>query len=74
MSYLEFPFGQKTQIMFYLEFFFEQEADNVLSTTLFKGEKALFDIWVHYPPHPLQEQEPQGDRKWIKSFPILMVS
>ncbi|XP_068249808.1 ribonuclease 3-like [Palaemon carinicauda] len=48
-----------------------EEADSVLSTTLFKGEDQLYSIWVNYPPHPLQEQEPHGDRKWIKAFPIL---
>ncbi|XP_066984255.1 ribonuclease 3 [Macrobrachium rosenbergii] len=48
-----------------------EEADSVLSTTLFKGEDQLYGIWVNYPPHPLQEQEPHGDRKWIKAFPIL---
>ncbi|KAG0728396.1 Ribonuclease 3 [Chionoecetes opilio] len=51
-----------------------EEADKVLSSTLFKGESVLHNIWVHYPSHPIQEQEPQGDRKWIKSFPILTVS
>ncbi|XP_047476126.1 ribonuclease 3-like isoform X1 [Penaeus chinensis] len=48
-----------------------EEADSVLSSTLFKGEDLLHNIWVNYPPHPIQMQEPQGDRKWIKSFPIL---
>lgn len=28
-------------------------------------------IWVNYPPHPLQEQEPLGDRKWIDQYPML---
>ncbi|XP_050736665.1 ribonuclease 3-like [Eriocheir sinensis] len=49
-----------------------EEADKVLSSTLFKKEPVLLNIWVHYPLHPIQEQEPEGDRKWIKSFPILM--
>lgn len=30
-----------------------------------------FQVWVNYPPHPLQEQEPLGDRKWIESYPVL---
>ncbi|KAG7175889.1 ribonuclease 3-like 1 [Homarus americanus] len=47
------------------------EADKVLSSTLFKNE----DVPQHLgelptTPH-IQEQEPQGDRKWIKAFPIL---
>lgn len=27
--------------------------------------------WLNYPPHPLQEQEPFGDRKWIESYQTL---
>lgn len=57
-----------------LLFLCKQEADKVLSSTLFKHEQLLHNIWVNYPPHPIQEQEPQGDRKWINAFPLLMVS
>ena len=46
-------------------------ADRVFSNTLFMEEKDLLDVWVNYPPHPLQEQELGGDRKWISSFPLL---
>uniref|UniRef100_A0A1B6EBR2 RNase III domain-containing protein n=1 Tax=Clastoptera arizonana TaxID=38151 RepID=A0A1B6EBR2_9HEMI len=46
-------------------------ADKVFGETLFKGESELLREWVDYPPHPLQEQEPLGDRKWISSFPTL---
>lgn len=46
-------------------------ADKVFGETLFKNEPHLLDIWVNYPPHPLQEQEPLGDRRWIPSFPLL---
>ena len=46
-------------------------ADKVFSNTLFINEKELLDVWVNYPPHPLQEQELGGDRKWIASFPLL---
>ncbi len=46
-------------------------ADKVFSNTLFMDEKDLLDVWVNYPPHPLQEQELGGDRKWISSFPLL---
>ncbi|CAL4099996.1 unnamed protein product [Meganyctiphanes norvegica] len=48
-----------------------EEADKVFSATLFLGEELEHDIWVNYPPHPLQEQEPNGDRKWMEHFPIL---
>ena len=36
-------------------------------------DERLLSIWQNYPPHPLQEQEPQGDRKWIDKFPRLQV-
>lgn len=45
-------------------------ADKVFSQTLFM-EPELLDVWMNYPPHPLQEQEPGGDRKWISSVPVL---
>ncbi|KAL1429496.1 hypothetical protein MTO96_016127 [Rhipicephalus appendiculatus] len=45
-------------------------ADRVFSTTLF-SEPDLLDVWINYPPHPLQEQVPEGDRKWIGSVPLL---
>ncbi|KAB7506877.1 Ribonuclease 3 [Armadillidium nasatum] len=48
-----------------------EAADAVFSATLFRGEEELHTIWVNYKPHPLQEQEPQGDRRWIETFPIL---
>lgn len=51
-----------------------QVADKVFAETLFKQDLDLLDIWVNYPPHPLQEQEPLGDRKWIPSFELLQVS
>lgn len=46
-------------------------AGKVFSNTLFMSEKDLLHVWVNYPPHPLQEQELGGDRKWIGSFPLL---
>ncbi|XP_046992547.1 ribonuclease 3 isoform X1 [Schistocerca americana] len=46
-------------------------ADKVFSETLFKEDLDLLDVWVNYPPHPLQEQEPMGDRKWIPAFELL---
>jgi ribonuclease-3 len=51
-----------------------QIADKVFAETLFKQDPDLLDVWVNYPPHPLQEQEPLGDRKWIPSFELLQVS
>jgi hypothetical protein len=51
-----------------------QVADKVFAETLFKQDPDLLDVWVNYPPHPLQEQEPLGDRKWIPSFELLQVS
>jgi ribonuclease-3 len=48
-------------------------ADRVFSETYFAKHKHLLDVWTNYPPHPLQEQEPDGDRKWIPTFPVLQV-
>ncbi|GFU28545.1 ribonuclease 3 [Nephila pilipes] len=45
-------------------------ADKVFSATLFP-EPELQEVWKNYPLHPLQEQEPDGDRKWIESVPLL---
>lgn len=46
-------------------------ADRVFGKTFFGDSLELHDIWVNYPKHPLQEQEPEGDRKWINTFPLL---
>ncbi|EFN85596.1 ribonuclease 3 [Harpegnathos saltator] len=46
-------------------------ADRVFGETLFKDEEDLAKVWVNYPRHPLQEQEPMGDRQWIPSFELL---
>ncbi|XP_012275401.1 ribonuclease 3 [Orussus abietinus] len=46
-------------------------ADRVFGETLFKDEDDLMKVWVNYPKHPLQEQEPTGDRQWIPSFELL---
>ncbi|XP_068969923.1 ribonuclease 3 [Bombus flavifrons] len=46
-------------------------ADRVFGETLFKAEEDLGKVWVNYPKHPLQEQEPTGDRQWIPSFELL---
>ncbi|XP_045475707.1 ribonuclease 3 [Harmonia axyridis] len=45
-------------------------ADKVFSDTLFK-DSDLLDVWVSLPSHPLQEQEPEGDREWIPKFELL---
>ncbi|XP_076653861.1 ribonuclease 3 drosha [Halictus rubicundus] len=46
-------------------------ADRVFGETLFKDEEDLIKVWVNYPKHPLQEQEPTGDRQWIPRFELL---
>ena len=50
-----------------------QVADKVFGFTLWKEEVNLSDVWMNYPLHPLQEQEPAGDRQWIEHFPVLQV-
>ncbi|RWS31361.1 ribonuclease 3-like protein [Leptotrombidium deliense] len=46
-------------------------ADKVFSNTLFGDEPALLDTWVNYPKHPIQQQDPNGDRHYIKDVPRL---
>ncbi|KAL3872342.1 hypothetical protein ACJMK2_040272 [Sinanodonta woodiana] len=45
-------------------------ADRVFSSTLFP-ESDLLQTWTNLPQHPLQEDEPNGDRHWIESSPTL---
>jgi ribonuclease-3 len=46
-------------------------ADKILAKTLFGNEPENLDIWVNYKKHPLQLEEPDGDRHWIKSHTAL---
>ncbi|XP_035907339.1 LOW QUALITY PROTEIN: ribonuclease 3, partial [Anopheles stephensi] len=46
-------------------------ADRVFAYALFQEDDSLRKIWVNYPAHPLQEQEPLGDRNHIDSFEML---
>ena len=45
--------------------------DRVFSDAMFGSDSDLFDTWVDLPKHPLQTQEPEGDRHWISKFPVL---
>lgn len=45
-------------------------ADKVFSIALM-DDPDLKEIWDNYPLHPLQQQEPNGDRQWIESFELL---
>jgi len=45
--------------------------DRVFGRTFYKNSPEYLDIWENYPRHPLQQQEPEGDRKWIKKLPLL---
>ena len=47
-------------------------ADRIFSNTLF-GNEDLLKTWNELPQHPLQEEEPNGDRQWISSSPALQV-
>ncbi|XP_077410013.1 ribonuclease 3 isoform X2 [Vanacampus margaritifer] len=46
------------------------EARQLFGRLLFNGQD-LRDVWLHYPPHPLQVQEPQTDRQLIETSPVL---
>lgn len=45
--------------------------DKVFATALFLEDAALKETWDTIPPHPLQDQEPMGDRQWIESYELL---
>jgi ribonuclease-3 len=45
-------------------------ADKVFAIALM-DDLELKDIWDNYPRHPLQLQEPEGDRHWIDKFELL---
>uniref|UniRef100_A0A3Q3W0M3 Ribonuclease 3 n=1 Tax=Mola mola TaxID=94237 RepID=A0A3Q3W0M3_MOLML len=47
-----------------------EEARQLFGRLLFNGEN-LRDVWLNYPPHPLQVQEPQSDRQLIETSPVL---
>ncbi|XP_005107264.1 ribonuclease 3 [Aplysia californica] len=46
-------------------------ADKIFSGTLFDDEDVLLGTWNDLPQHVLQQEEPAGDRHWVKSSPIL---
>ncbi|XP_055917610.1 ribonuclease 3 [Eupeodes corollae] len=46
-------------------------ADGVFMNALFMGDESLREIWKNLSEHPLQEQEPLGDRHCIPSYPVL---
>lgn len=46
-------------------------ADKVFAFALFMEDDKLRYTWENYPPHPIQEQEPLGDRQWIESYDML---
>ncbi|KAG6441036.1 hypothetical protein O3G_MSEX001574 [Manduca sexta] len=48
-----------------------QVADRVFSLALWYNEPMLHEAWTKERLHPLQEQEPLGDRKYIKDFEFL---
>ena len=47
------------------------EADKVFARALFGSEPQLHETWTKFDQHPLQMQEPDGDRHWIETYPVL---
>uniref|UniRef100_UPI0037E91664 ribonuclease 3 n=1 Tax=Semicossyphus pulcher TaxID=241346 RepID=UPI0037E91664 len=47
-----------------------EEARQLFGRLLFNGED-LREVWLNFPPHPLQVQEPQSDRQLIETSPVL---
>lgn len=48
-----------------------EAADRVFGEVLFEDDSILLQVWQNYPPHPLQEEEPHSDRKWIPKYNLL---
>ncbi|KAL4715684.1 hypothetical protein ACJJTC_006263 [Scirpophaga incertulas] len=48
-----------------------QVAHHVFALALWHNEPELLEVWNRERAHPLQEQEPLGDRKYIKNFEFL---
>ena len=46
-------------------------ADTVFAEAMFGAENDLWETWKDLAPHPLQTQEPGGDRHWIDTYPVL---
>lgn len=46
-------------------------ADRVFGKTLYGNNPELHNLWTNYSRHPLQTQEPDGDRHWIQSHTVL---
>ncbi|XP_064616843.1 ribonuclease 3-like [Liolophura sinensis] len=44
--------------------------DRIFGQCLF-GDSSLYSVWMDLPKHPLQEEEPNGDRQWVESSPAL---
>ncbi|XP_041670054.1 ribonuclease 3 isoform X2 [Cheilinus undulatus] len=47
-----------------------EEARQLFGRLLFNGED-MREVWLNFPPHPLQVQEPQTDRQLIETSPVL---
>ncbi|CAK9296022.1 unnamed protein product [Gordionus sp. m RMFG-2023] len=45
--------------------------DDFLSKCLFGDEPKLYEVWTNLSKHPLQEDEPWGDRHWIPKVDLL---
>jgi len=48
-------------------------ADRVFGRTVFGDDEQLLQVWEKMKMHPLQEQEPDGDRHWIEKSSFLQV-
>lgn len=46
-------------------------ADGVFAHAFFMEHEGLRGLWKNNHRHPLQEQEPEGDRKWIENYQML---
>lgn len=43
----------------------------MFAKTFFSEDDILHQRWANYPRHPLQQEEPDGDREWIEHHQAL---
>lgn len=48
-----------------------EAVDEIFAKALFGSDPELHQVWTNLTHHPLQIQEPKGDRHWIPKYPIL---
>ena len=48
--------------------------DRIFGEILFDDDPKLLNTWLNLPLHPIQDDEPNGDRHWVEKSDSLKVS